>query len=75
MLDAERSSVDPSFAVAAFDGWNAKHVEQGKVDIVFRRASTGQWRVISLGSLSVGCKVPAAVRDDLGLTCYTRGSH
>jgi hypothetical protein len=72
MLAAERSTVDPRYAAAAFDGWNAKNVEQGKVDIVFRRASGIGWRVISLGALSVGCKVPAAVRTDLGLTCYTR---
>jgi hypothetical protein len=74
MLGAERSTIDPSFAVAAFDGWNAKRVEQGKVDVVLHHVSAG-WRVISLGSLSVGCKVPKLVRNDLGLTCYARAAN
>ena len=70
MVAAEQSTVDGRFAVGAFDGWNGKNVEEGRVDMVFRHAPAG-WRVISWGTVGVGCGLSARVRADLGVTCYT----
>lgn len=72
MVAAEQSTVDARFAVGSFDGWNAKKVEEGRVDMVFHRGTDGSWHVISLGTVGVGCKVSVSIRNDLGLTCYSR---
>ena len=66
----ELAPSDPSYARVAIEGFQPDGSSVGVAFAILQRSSGGAWRLLTLGTAELGCKVPSPrVRAELAIAC------